>query len=376
MKRLLSVLTIVLAASLTVVAVQRAESSRQVEWLYYGGDQAGTKYSPLADINDQNIARIGFAWDYHTGTRRGLEATPVVVDGVMYTSGNWGRVYALDAATGPELWTYDPQVAGQTGRSACCDTINRGVAVWKGRVYVASLDGYLHAIDARTAQRIWRVDTLPGRKPEGFRYFVNGAPLLAGDAIVIGNGGADFKGARGSIAAYSLDSGAFRWRFYTVPHDPKLGPQEQSHLERAAKTWPAHYDWSYGGGASVGRIIGTNTILSVAVAFHHFSEGGVGHIGSVIPVTLNSDYMIPTGARKLIVGLGAGVYHVAESGSGPLGFPDTQNTFGMNARIGILAPVSRTAAVAPTVSLHFANPSKLITKVTYVALQLDARFGL
>jgi len=136
------------------------------------------------------------------------------------------------------------------------------------------------------------------------------------------------------------------------------------------------YDWSYGGGASVGRIIGTNTILSVAVAFHHFSEGGVGHIGSVIPVTLNSDYMIPTGVRKLIVGLGAGLYHVAESGSGPLGFPDTQNTFGMNARIGILAPVSRTAAVAPTVSLHFANPSKLITKVTYVALQLDARFGL
>jgi quinohemoprotein ethanol dehydrogenase len=220
------------------------------QWLTPGRDIGGTYYSPLADINDQNIARIGFAWDYHTGTRRGLEATPVVVDGVMYTSGNWGRVYALDAATGHELWTYDPQVAGQTGRSACCDTINRGVAVWKGRVYVASLDGYLHAIDARTGQRIWRVDTLPGRKPEGFQYFVTGAPLLAGDAIVIGNGGADFKGARGSIAAYALDSGAFRWRFYTVPHDPKLGPQEQSHLERAAKTWPAHYDWSYGGGAT------------------------------------------------------------------------------------------------------------------------------
>ena len=220
------------------------------QWLTPGRDIGGTYYSPLADISDQNIARIGFAWDYHTGTRRGLEATPVVVDGVMYTSGNWGRVYALDAATGRELWTYDPEVAGQTGRSACCDAVNRGVAVWKGRVYVASLDGYLHAIDARTGQRIWRVDTLPERKPEGFHYFVTGAPLLAGDSIVIGNGGADFKGARGSISAYALDSGAFRWRFYTAPHDPKLGPQEQSHLEAAAKTWPAHYDWSYGGGAT------------------------------------------------------------------------------------------------------------------------------
>lgn len=220
------------------------------QWFTPGRDIAGSYYSPLADIDDQNINRLGFAWDYDVGTHRGLEATPVVVDGVMYTSGNWGRVYALNAASGRELWTYAPQVDGRTGRYACCDAVNRGLAVWKGRVYVASLDGYLHAIDARTGQRIWRVDTLPERKPGGFHYFVTGAPLLAGDVIVIGNGGADFKGARGSVSAYALDSGAFRWRFYTVPHDPKLGPQEQPYLEAAAKTWPAHYDWSTGGGAT------------------------------------------------------------------------------------------------------------------------------
>src|SRR5271163_5151487 len=94
-------------------------------------------YSPLEAINDKNVERLGFAWDYKLGTKRGLEATPVVVDGVMYAAGNWGRVYALDATTGRELWTYNPGVEGQSGRYACCDVVNRGLAVWKGRVYVA-----------------------------------------------------------------------------------------------------------------------------------------------------------------------------------------------------------------------------------------------
>ena len=220
------------------------------QWLTPGRDAQGTYYSPLEAINDKNVERLGFAWDYKLGTNRGLEATPVVVDGVMYAAGNWGRVYAVDAATGHELWTYNPGVEGQWGRYACCDVVNRGLAVWKGRVYVASVDGYLHAIDARTGQRVWRVDTLPERKADGFHYFVTGAPVLAGDVIVIGNGGSDFKGARGSVSAYSLDSGAFKWRFYTVPRDPKLGAQDQPHLETAVKTWPAKYDWSMGGGGT------------------------------------------------------------------------------------------------------------------------------
>ncbi len=220
------------------------------QWFTPGRDEQGTYYSPLGDINDKNVDRLGFAWDYKLGTRRGLEATPVVVDGVMYAAGNWGRVYALDAASGRELWTYDPQVEGQWGRYACCDVVNRGLAVWKGRVYIASIDGYLHAIDARTGRRVWRIDTLPERKPDGFHYFVTGAPLLAGDAIVIGNGGADFKGARGSVSAYALDTGAFKWRFYTVPRDPKLGAQDQPHLDAAVKTWPSKYDWSTGGGGT------------------------------------------------------------------------------------------------------------------------------
>jgi quinohemoprotein ethanol dehydrogenase len=220
------------------------------QWLTSGRDREGTYYSPLNSINASNVNRLGFAWDYHLGTKRGLEATPIVVDGVMYTSGNWGRVYALDAVTGAELWTYDPQVEGQYGRYGCCDVVNRGVAAWQGRIYVASLDGYLHAIDAKTGRRIWKVDTLPARASTSFHYFITGAPLLAGDNIVIGNGGGDFKGARGAVSAFDLKSGAFRWRLYTVPRDPQLGPQDQPHLEMALKTWPSNYDWSYGGGGS------------------------------------------------------------------------------------------------------------------------------
>ncbi len=234
-----------------VDAARLANAAREPDqWFTPGRDAAGTYYSPLDGINAQNVARLGFAWDYRLGTKRGLEGTAVVVDGVMYAPGNWGRVYALDAASGKELWTYDPGVDGQWGRYLCCDVVNRGLAVWKGRVYVASTDGYLHAIDAKSGQRVWRADTLPARGPHDFHYAVTGAPVLAGDFIAIGNGGADFKGARGFVSAFDLNTGAFKWRFYIVPRDPKLGPQDQPHLEAAAKTWPAKYDWSNGGGGS------------------------------------------------------------------------------------------------------------------------------
>ncbi|HEY4446175.1 MAG TPA: PQQ-dependent dehydrogenase, methanol/ethanol family [Steroidobacteraceae bacterium] len=221
------------------------------EWFTPGGDAGGGYYSRLSLLNDHNVSRLGIAWDYALHTRRGLEATPVVIDGILYTSGNWGRVYALDAATGREAWVYDPGVDAQWGRYACCDVVNRGVAVWKGRVYVASLDGYLHALDAATGRLIWKVDTLAGRGSGDFHYAVTGAPLIAGDLVVIGNGGADFKGARGSVSAFDADTGAFRWRFFTVPRDPKQGPQEQPHLDAALATWNDRYDWSTGGGGSV-----------------------------------------------------------------------------------------------------------------------------
>src|SRR5256885_14791216 len=106
------------------------------EWITSGRDAGGSYFSPLSQINEHSVERLGFAWQYALGTSRGLEASPVVVDGVMFAVGNYGRVYALNAATGVELWTFVPTIDMQWARFACCDVVNRGIAVWKGRVYV------------------------------------------------------------------------------------------------------------------------------------------------------------------------------------------------------------------------------------------------
>jgi quinohemoprotein ethanol dehydrogenase len=220
------------------------------QWLTAGRDADGTYYSPLKDIDATNVAKLGFAWDYRLGTNRGLEATPLVIDGIMYASGNFGRVYALDAATGKELWKYDPQIDGQRARYPCCDAVNRGVAALDGRLYVVALDGWLHAIDARSGQRLWKVDALlerDQRKP----YTLTGAPQLAGDLIIVGSSGADFAGVRGYVSAYDSVTGVLRWRFFTVPRNPADGPQEQPHLEAAINTWDSKHPWESGSGGTV-----------------------------------------------------------------------------------------------------------------------------
>jgi quinohemoprotein ethanol dehydrogenase len=166
----------------------------------------------------------------------------------MYTSGTWGYVYAVDAATGREHWRYDPKPNYFAGRHPCCDLVNRGVAVWKGKVYVASVDGRLHALDAATGKKLWEADTITDHS---LPYSSTGSPQIAGDVVVIGNSGSDMGrgGVRGYVTAYDLDSGAFKWRFYTVP--PAVGkPFENPELEAAAKTWDAHRKAIYQGGGT------------------------------------------------------------------------------------------------------------------------------
>jgi quinohemoprotein ethanol dehydrogenase len=220
------------------------------QWLTPGGDSMGTYFSPLKDIDRSNVATLGFAWDYHLGTNRGQESTPLVIDGVMYATSNFGRVYALDAATGAEFWKYDPQIDGWWARYACCDAVNRGLVAFEGRLYVAALDGWLHALDARTGALLWKVDTLIGRH-ERKPYTVSGQPLLAGNLVLIGNAGGDFAGARGYVSAYDLKSGSLVWRFFTVPRDPAAGPQDQPHLDAAVKTWDPSHRWDAGSGGTI-----------------------------------------------------------------------------------------------------------------------------
>src|SRR5690606_38292536 len=196
-----------------------AADSEPGEWMTSGRDFGKSHYSALDQINTETVGRLGFAWDYALGTSRGLEATPIVVDGVMYTSGTTGRVYALDAATGDEIWKFDPESDGQVNRYTCCDEVNRGVAVFEGMVYVGSLDGRLFGLDAATGDVVWQVDTLIYKDRA---YTVSGAPEVAGDVVVIGNAGADYD-ARGYISAYDRKTGELAWRFFIVPGDPANG---------------------------------------------------------------------------------------------------------------------------------------------------------
>lgn len=213
-------------------------------WLTHGRTYSEQRFSPLAQINRDNVGEIGLAWYFDVPTRRGMEATPIVIDGRMYVTGSWSIVYALNAATGEELWRFDPQVPKSWGQYACCDVVNRGVAAWDDSVFVGTLDGYLVALDAATGEERWRTDTINRKAP----YTITGAPRVVDGLVIIGNGGADY-GVRGYVSAYDADSGEMRWRFYTVPGNPENGFENET-LEKAAATWNGEW-WKYGGGGTV-----------------------------------------------------------------------------------------------------------------------------
>jgi quinohemoprotein ethanol dehydrogenase len=228
--------------TLSVVLMQSPKSS---DWALHGLTNSEQRYSPLDLINETNISRLGLAWHYKLDVDRGTEATPIVIDGRMYTTGAFSIVYAFDAATGKLLWKYDPLVPREYGARACCDAVNRGVAVLNGRVIVATLDGYLVALNARSGKVEWRTDTIIDRTRS---YTITGAPRIIAGRIVIGNGGAEF-GVRGYITAYDPRTGKQQWRFFTVPGDPSK-PFESGAMEMAAKTWTGEW-WKYGGGGTV-----------------------------------------------------------------------------------------------------------------------------
>jgi quinohemoprotein ethanol dehydrogenase len=212
-------------------------------WLTYGRDYAETRFSPLAAIDAGNVSRLGLAWSYDTGALRGLEATPLVAGGVLYATTSWSDVFALDARMGTLLWKWDARANRVRGARACCDVVNRGVALYDGKVYVGVIDGRLAALDATTGTPVWDVQTTPVDEP----YTITGAPRVAAGKVIIGNGGAEL-GVRGYVSAYDAQTGALVWRFYTVPGDPAK-PFESPALEAAAKTWTGEW-WTMGGGGT------------------------------------------------------------------------------------------------------------------------------
>ncbi len=218
------------------------------EWLTYGGDYSETHYSPLDQIDDSNVDRLGLAWEWEiSGTAGNLEATPLVRDGVIYATGTWSYVFALDARTGEPLWRWDPGIVRSNdagGPSVCCGPVNRGLAMYGNKVYAGLLDGRLVALNRETGLVEWAVQTTP----LGQDYSITGAPRVINDMVVIGNSGAEF-GGRGYITAYDAETGEERWRFYTVPGNPADG-FDSAAMEAAAPTWTGEW-WVIGGGGTV-----------------------------------------------------------------------------------------------------------------------------
>jgi PQQ-dependent dehydrogenase (methanol/ethanol family) len=214
-------------------------------WLTAGLNYHEDRFSPLDQINDANISSLGLAWYADIDTERGQEATPIVVDGVMYVTSAWSMVKAFDIKSGELLWSYDPMIDRAKGADACCDVVNRGVAAWNGKIYLGALDGRLIALDSKTGKQVWSVQTTDTSLP----YTITGVPRIIKGKVIIGNGGAEYR-VRGYLTAYDAETGKQAWRWYSVPGDPSK-PQEQPELDTIAlPTWKGEW-WKLGGGGTL-----------------------------------------------------------------------------------------------------------------------------
>jgi quinohemoprotein ethanol dehydrogenase len=244
------------AVSIAVAACTTAEPSTDgdarlrnadrdaANWLMYGRTYNEQRFSPLQQINEGTVKRLGLVWSRPLPTTRGVEATSLVVDGVIYTTGPWSVVYAIDAKSGEQRWSYDPKVDRGRARIVCCDVVNRGAAYYRGKVYAGTIDGRLVALNAATGSVVWDVLTIDPAKP----YAITGAPRIANGMVLIGNAGAEYN-VRGYVSAYDAETGAMKWRTYTVPGNPSEGLESEA-IRRAATTWKGEW-WVAGGGGTV-----------------------------------------------------------------------------------------------------------------------------
>jgi PQQ-dependent dehydrogenase (methanol/ethanol family) len=244
--------------ALVVTAAVLSAQSRQVteaillnppaeEWVSYGRDYAETHHSPLTQIDATTVSRLKLAWSTEVGSEGKVETTPIVWDGMLYGTSTWSVVFAIDVRTGALKWKWDPGLVkggpAMGGARFCCGPVNRGVALYHGRVFVGLLDGRLVALDAKTGSVVWSVQTVPA----GTDYSITGAPRIVKGRVLIGNGGGEY-GVRGYLTAYDADTGKQAWRWFVVPGDPSLGVEDRS-MEMAVRTWRGEW-WKYGGGGT------------------------------------------------------------------------------------------------------------------------------
>lgn len=263
------------------------------------------RFSPLDQITTANVGKLGLAWSYPLKSIRGVEATPIVVDGTMFVTTPWSIVHAVDARTGQNIWTFDSQSPRGEGYKLCCDVVNRGVAIYKGKVYVGTPDARLIALDAASGKMLWSIDTNPDHTRP---YTITGAPVVAKGKVFIGAGGADY-GVRGFVSAYDADSGNLLWRWYTVPGDPSK-PFENDAMEKAAKTWDNAYKyWDNGGGGTVWNTLSIDPNLNLL----YFGTGNAGPWASSIRNPSSKDNLYTSSLVALDLDTGKYAWHFQET---------------------------------------------------------------
>ena len=215
-------------------------------WLAHGQTYEELRFSTLTAVNRDTVGRLGLAWYKDLGNRHRMQSTPLVIDGVLYFTDPWSVAYALDAVTGEEIWRFDPETDRRSMRYSCCGgAVNRGLAAYKGRLYFATFDARLIAIDQATGEKVWDVDT--GHYPSHSPYTITGATRAVAGKVFIGQSSSEW-GLRGYLSAYDADTGELAWRFFMVPGNPELG-FEHPELEAAAETWGGNW-WEFGGGGT------------------------------------------------------------------------------------------------------------------------------
>jgi quinohemoprotein ethanol dehydrogenase len=220
------------------------------EWPSDGRDYTAQRYSPLTQIDAANVGQLGLAWFDQYDTFRGVEATPIYGDGVLYNTLPFNVTIAYDAKSGERLWAYDPQVPREFGRFACCEPVSRGLAMHGNKVIIATLDGRLIALDKASGQPLWSTRTFP--LDSGYAYSITGAPRVFGDKVVIGQSGGDF-GVRGFVAAFDVETGEKAWKFYLTPPVPGSGQDGEASdpiMPMVAATWFGTGWHELGGGAN------------------------------------------------------------------------------------------------------------------------------
>ena len=221
------------------------DESRGDNWLAFGRTYSEQRFSPLTQVNTSNVGDLSVDWYLDLPNDRGLTSTPLVVDGILYFIGSMNVVRAVDGTSGEMLWEYDPDIVGHAAhRMRAGWDHSRGIGFWKGKVYVATWDGRLNAVDATTGEELWSVMTVD----PAVHYYITGAPKIFKGKVLIGNGGTENGAARSYVTAYNAETGEQAWRFWIVPGNPADGFENDA-MAMAAETWTGEW-WKFGGGGN------------------------------------------------------------------------------------------------------------------------------